>query len=102
MAMDSAKQIVDRAAIVGSSKKYTYPHILTGKVVVSVPARKTDNVTSSKDHMNEKRTPEIMPGLIIGKVIDQKVLKEEAPKFLAASSVDRGNPCKLTIRDLKV
>ena len=61
-------------------------------------ALETSVIMATKDSM----APEIIPGLIIGTVILPKVFSFEAPREIAASSIDIGICIKVAVADLVV
>ncbi len=78
--------IVEATATAGSIRNWSCEKILMGSVIRLVPTRNMAKIRSSKDIIKQKIPAVIMPGLINGIVINTKVLKALAPRFLAAIS----------------
>ena len=79
--------ITETAVVVGSISYLIPSHIFLGSVTVRVPAIKIAITGSSKDVINDNNAPEMIPGLINGKVTLKKAFTGWAPNVWAASSI---------------
>src|SRR5207245_5478848 len=59
--------------------------------------RKSVTMTSLKEKVKERSAAEMSPGMIFGTVTRRNVVISSAPRFIAASSMERSNSFKLTI-----
>jgi len=81
--------MTETAVVVGSISYRIPSHIFLGSVTVRVPAIKIAITGSSNDVMNDSNAPEIIPGLINGKVTLKKAFTGWAPNVWAANSIFR-------------
>ena len=89
--------IVHNAFISGESPNFSIENILIGSVVLSGPLMKIFMITSSRDSANASMEPEITAGKIDGSVIVLNTVTFDAPKSIAASSIDMSKSASLDL-----